>query len=69
VDIARTLKLEQRPLYRRLDQILTRLRHSLEASGVNAQTAAALLAETWSDLAGPQILKTNFGKTHARPSM
>jgi RNA polymerase sigma factor (sigma-70 family) len=69
VDIARTLQLEQRPLYRRLDQILTRLRHSLEADGVNAQAVAALLSETWSDLAGPQILKTNFGKAHARPSM
>jgi RNA polymerase sigma factor (sigma-70 family) len=69
VDIARTLQLEQRPLYRRLDQILARLRQSLEAEGVNLQTCAALLAETWSDLAGPQILKTNFGKTHVRPSM
>ena len=69
VDIARTLQLEQRPLYRRLDQILTRLRHRLEADGVNAQAVAALLSETWSDLAGPQILKTNFGKSHVRPSM
>jgi RNA polymerase sigma factor (sigma-70 family) len=69
VDIARTLQLEQRPLYRRLQQILERLRDRLEADGVNAKTAAALLSETWSDLAGPQILKTNFGKTQARPSM
>ena len=69
VDIARTLQLEQRPLYRRLEQILARLRNSLEADGVTAQSAAALLSETWSDLAGPQILKTNFGKTHVRPSM
>ena len=69
VDIARTLRLEQRPLYRRLDQILARLRQSLEAEGVNMQAVAALLSETWSDLAGPQILKTNFGKTNVRPSM
>lgn len=69
VDIARTLQLEQRPLYRRLEQILTRLRLSLEADGVNAQAVAALFSENWSDLAGPQILKTNFGKTHVRPSM
>jgi RNA polymerase sigma factor (sigma-70 family) len=69
VDIARTLKLEQRPLYRRLDQILKGLRQSLESQGVTAQAVAALLSETWSDLAGPEILKTNFGKTQARPSM
>jgi RNA polymerase sigma factor for flagellar operon FliA len=69
VDIARALNLEQRPLYRRVDQILQRLRQSLEAEGVNAQAVAALMSESWSDLAGPQILKTNFGKTHARPSM
>jgi RNA polymerase sigma factor for flagellar operon FliA len=69
VDIARTLKLEQRPLYRRLDQILKSLRQQLEAEGVNAQMVASLLSETWSDLAAPQILKTNFGKTQARPSM
>lgn len=69
VDIARTLQLEQRPLYRRLDQILQRLRKSLETDGFGAAEAGALLGEAWSDLAGPQILKTNFGKSHARPSM
>ena len=69
VDIARTLKLEQRPLYRRLEQILKSLRNRLEADGVNAEAVASLLTETWSDLAGPQILKTNFGKSQARPSM
>ncbi len=69
VDIARSLQLEQRPLYRRVDQILGRMKASLEAQGITAQTAAALLAETWSDLASPQILETNFGKPHPRPSM
>ena len=69
VDIARMLQLEQRPLYRRIDQILARLRLSLESQGVTAETAARLLSETWSDLASPQILETNFGKPHPRPSM
>jgi RNA polymerase sigma factor for flagellar operon FliA len=69
VDIARALQIEQRPLYRRLEQILGRLRRSLETDGFGAAEAGALLSEAWSDLAGPQILKTKFGKPHARPSM
>jgi RNA polymerase sigma factor (sigma-70 family) len=69
VDIARSLGVEQRPLYRRVEQILARLRRSLETDGFGADEAGALVGETWSDLAGPQILKTNFGKSRVRPSM
>lgn len=49
-DIARTLALPQRPLYRRLEQILARLRRHLEHT-VGGSSARALLDEAWSDLA------------------
>jgi len=38
-DIARTLQLEQKPLYRRLDNLLTGLRSALEEAGIDAEEA------------------------------
>ncbi|HEU4559360.1 MAG TPA: sigma-70 family RNA polymerase sigma factor [Longimicrobium sp.] len=43
--IARTLEMEQKPLYRRLDRALARLRGALEAAGVSRQEVAELLNE------------------------
>jgi RNA polymerase sigma factor for flagellar operon FliA len=44
-DVARALHLEQKPLYRRIDQLRARLRHDLELSGVTAEAVRELLAE------------------------
>jgi RNA polymerase sigma factor (sigma-70 family) len=42
-DIARTLRIEQKPLYRRLERIHAHLRSSLEAMGVSAEQLPDLL--------------------------
>jgi RNA polymerase sigma factor (sigma-70 family) len=42
-DISRILQLPQRPLYRRLEQILDMLRDRLKASGIDAGSAAELI--------------------------
>ena len=42
--IARALDLEQRPLYRRIEALLARLRRALEAAGVDAAAACDLIA-------------------------
>jgi RNA polymerase sigma factor for flagellar operon FliA len=44
-DVARALRLEQKPLYRRIDQLRARIRHDLELSGVTAEDVRELLAE------------------------
>jgi RNA polymerase sigma factor for flagellar operon FliA len=44
-DIARTLRLDQKPLYRRIDGSLARLRPALEAGGVDRDLAAELLSD------------------------
>ena len=41
--IARSLGLEQRPLYRRIEALLARLRRGLEAAGVDASSAHELI--------------------------
>ncbi|HEV7768448.1 MAG TPA: sigma-70 family RNA polymerase sigma factor [Thermoanaerobaculia bacterium] len=43
VSIARSLGLEQRPLYRRIESLLVRLRGALEAAGVDAASAGDLI--------------------------
>lgn len=43
--IARTLKLEQKPLYRRIERLLARMRGTLEAAGVSREQVADLLNE------------------------
>ena len=42
-DIARALHLEQKPLYRRLDMLLRRLRQALEAAGIGRDDATNVL--------------------------
>lgn len=53
VSIARSLDLEQRPLYRRIEALLALLRRALEAAGVDAASAG--------DLIGAPDENLNFG--------
>jgi RNA polymerase sigma factor for flagellar operon FliA len=43
-DIARTLGVDQKPLYRRLDRLMSDLRGSLEAAGIRASDASGWVA-------------------------
>lgn len=52
-DIARMLRLPQRPLYRRIESITSRLRHALVASGIDPRTAQ--------DLIGSSVQSLDFG--------
>jgi len=45
-DIARSLNLEQKPLYRRIERLLLRLRSELEAEGISRQDFLELFAES-----------------------
>jgi RNA polymerase sigma factor (sigma-70 family) len=56
-DTARILQLPQRPLYRRLEQILHILREALSASGVDAGSAE--------DLIGSAVAALDFGLQYA----
>lgn len=56
-EISRSLRVEQKPLYRRRDEILTGLRHDLEARGIAGEDARELLASldwdaTWTAAGG-----------------
>lgn len=44
-DVARALRLEQKPLYRRIDQLKAKLRVDLERCGVTAEAVRELLAD------------------------
>ncbi|MBK9240013.1 MAG: sigma-70 family RNA polymerase sigma factor [Acidobacteria bacterium] len=44
-DIARALRLEAKPLYRRIEKVLTALRTSLEAEGITAAAIAGAMAD------------------------
>jgi RNA polymerase sigma factor for flagellar operon FliA len=44
-DVARTLRLEQKPLYRRVDRLRNRLRVSLESAGLRQDEVRGLLSE------------------------
>ncbi len=46
-EIARALKLEQKPLYRRIDGDLHRLREQLEARGLDGACVAGFLSNDW----------------------
>ena len=52
-DIARVLRLPQRPLYRRLDTLLQRFRNELRAAGVDGSSIV--------DLIGAAMLEMDFG--------
>jgi len=49
-DVARMLKLPQRPLYRRLEALLGQLRHALTAAGIDAGTATDLIGDAAQEL-------------------
>jgi RNA polymerase sigma factor for flagellar operon FliA len=49
-DISRTLCVEQKPLYRRLQRALVRMRARLEATGISAEDANELLGAPETDL-------------------
>jgi hypothetical protein len=51
-EIARTLNLEQKPLYRRLEKIFASLRSTLERKGVSAEDIADIHLEHGSDKSG-----------------
>jgi RNA polymerase sigma factor for flagellar operon FliA len=57
-DISRALRLDQKPLYRHLDQLLATLRSALEAHGVSAGVVAELLAQGGFD-------RATFEKEHS----
>jgi len=48
--IARTLQVDQKPLYRRIDRLLAVFRASLQAAGMTADDAEALIGDPASDL-------------------
>jgi len=49
-DISRMLRLPQRPLYRRLDAILSRLRRSLEDAGIDAASLEEVIGRAWLEM-------------------
>jgi RNA polymerase sigma factor for flagellar operon FliA len=49
-DISRTLKIDQKPLYRRIQRALTALRERLEAAGITSDAAIEVLASRNADL-------------------
>lgn len=58
-EIARVLRLEEKPLYKRIERLLERLRKSLEARGVRAADVSEVLgASEWS----PRALLRGEGK-------
>ncbi|HWS73399.1 MAG TPA: hypothetical protein VN605_14900, partial [Thermoanaerobaculia bacterium] len=60
-DIARILKVPQRPLYRRLQQILQLLRGRLSAAGIDARAAEELI--------GSAIATLDFGLADGKTDM
>lgn len=52
-DVARMLRLPQRPLYRRIESITTKLRSALVASGIDTRAAGSLV--------GSSVLALDFG--------
>jgi RNA polymerase sigma factor (sigma-70 family) len=50
VDIARTLKVHQKPLYRRFEQVLVRLRRTLERDRAVADLVRSSLQEDWREI-------------------
>jgi RNA polymerase sigma factor (sigma-70 family) len=64
--ISTLLGLEQKPLYRRLERLLLRLREGLEANGVNAADVSDLLDAPVAHLGWGAF---DRGKTETRPSV
>jgi RNA polymerase sigma factor for flagellar operon FliA len=53
-EIAKVLKLEQKPLYRRIERVLIELRRTLERSGLSLETVKDVIADRGFDLAGQE---------------
>ena len=51
-EIAKAMKLEQKPLYRRIEKLLLELRQALEASGVSAEQIRDAIADRGFDAGG-----------------
>jgi RNA polymerase sigma factor (sigma-70 family) len=64
--IATLLRLEQKPLYRRIERLLARLREGLEAQGVNAAEVSDLLDAPVAHLVWDAF---DRGNTNFRPSV
>ncbi|MEA2490245.1 MAG: hypothetical protein QOH21_2037, partial [Acidobacteriota bacterium] len=65
-DISRIMRLPQRPLYRRLEALLARLRSALQAAGIDARDAEALIGGP----AAPLAFGLGSGKSaEGSPSM
>ena len=61
-DISRILRLPQRPLYRRLESLIERLRAAFAASGLDAREVAALIGEAHEMDFGLRKGKTDSGR-------
>jgi len=57
-DISRMLRLPQRPLYRRVDAIMERLRRALEAAEIDAAALDGVI--------GHACIELNFGLTEGK---
>ena len=68
-DIARTLGLEQKPLYRRLERLLKQLRAALEAVGIDAVAALELVGFRGSAWSIPGAPSDDSRKTDSCPSI
>jgi RNA polymerase sigma factor (sigma-70 family) len=60
-DIARMLRLPQRPLYRRIESITVRLRRALTDSGIDTRTAGSLI--------GSSVQALDFGLTSGKTEL
>jgi len=61
-EVARTLHLDQKPLYRRVDRILLELRRALESGGLTAETLAAAMEVGGFDLEREMSTQVRLGK-------
>jgi RNA polymerase sigma factor for flagellar operon FliA len=71
VEIARTLRLAAKPLYRRIEQLLLGLRRALEAAGVDREETLAALGSVWMDeneanVAGASVSTASSGDAGPR---
>ena len=68
-DIARALRLDQRPLYRTIEKVMHSLRAAMEAEGISRADIEALLnapAVEWSETEGPDTGSTTLGHASDR---
>lgn len=66
-DIARALQIDQKPLYRRIERLLSQLRSALEAGGLSAEQAAGVLEARGFDLLAESTDETAKTRGDVRP--